>query len=163
VHAALDPAIQAASSDDRVAHIFDESHLRLRRIDQDLEDLSSTELAAPLPATESFVGYINEASKENPVSLIGVLYVKEGATNGNKFIAKKLRATMGLAPDQAMGYLDPHGADQRRCWNAFKVALNELDLTEQEQEDCVAAAQETFRMVINISNQIPVEKEVAAT
>ena len=164
VHAALDPALEsAASSDDRVAQIFDQSHLRLGKVDQDLEDLSSTELAEPLPATESFVTYINKAQQENPVSLIGVLYVKEGATNGNKFIAKKLRETMGLAPDKAMGYLDPHGTDQRRCWNAFKVELNELDLDDQEQDHCVDAAQETFRMVMNISKQIPVAEAANTT
>ena len=150
IHATLDPALQAAADlDERVAEIFDESHLRLGRIDQDLKDLAHDDTSDPLPATEQFLSYINEKREVNPTSLIGVLYVKEGATNGNKIVAKKLREKM------AMGYLDPHGKDQRLRWNAFKVKLNELNLTDQEQEECVSVAQETFRMVMDVSKQMP--------
>ena len=156
IHATLDPALQsAAKTDDRVAHIFDESHLRLGRIDQDLKDLSHTGTEEPLPATQHFVRYINEMAENTPASLIGVLYVKEGATNGNKIVAKRLREKMELDPDMAMGYLDPHGADQRRCWNAFKEKLNELELTDAEKDDCLDVAKETFQMVMDISKQIP--------
>jgi heme oxygenase len=156
IHEVLDPALKAASaSDARVGKIFNESHLRLHRIDQDLTDLSHDEVMDPLPATAHFLGYIKEMSEQKPASLIGVLYVKEGATNGNKIVAKRLRESMELDPGMAMGYLDPHGKDQRRCWTDFKGRLNELDLTDEEQEDCVAVAQETFRMVMDISNQIP--------
>ena len=156
IHATLDPALQAAAAvDERVDMIFNESHLRLGRIDQDLADLDHTELEEPLPATRHFLEHLNEMSEHKPASLIGVLYAKEGATNGNKIVAKRLRDSMGLDPDMAMGYLDPHGKDQRRCWTAFKETLNELDLTDEEQQDCVVVAQETFRMVMDISKQIP--------
>ena len=160
VHATLDPALtKAAEVDDRVADIFEEAHLRLGRVDQDLKDLECNDIADPLPATKRFVEYVSEMSKASPASLIGVLYVKEGATNGNKFVAKKLRETMNLGPNMAMGYLDPHGKDQRKRWNAFKESINKLDLSENEQEDCVAVAQETFRMVMDISMQIPAAEE----
>ena len=138
----------ASKQDERVGQIFHDAHLRLHRIDQDLKDLDCTELADPLPATSEFVEF-TEGLPESPALMIGALYVKEGATNGNKFIAKKLRETMGLDEGKAMGYLDPHGKDQRRCWNAFKEQLNELDLTEQEEEECLEVAQETFKMRMN--------------
>jgi heme oxygenase len=162
IHETLDPALSAAAaSDDRVASIFEEAHLRLGRVQQDLKDLESTEIADPLPATTKFLDYVKTMEASSPASLIGVLYVKEGATNGNKFVAKKLRDTMELGPDMAMGYLDPHGKEQRKRWNAFKETLNELNLTEDEQNDCVAVAQETFQMVMDISKQIPVVHEPA--
>ena len=162
IHATLDPALQAAADlDERVAQIFDDAHLRLERIEQDLKDLAHTDVPDPLPATEHFLGYINDKKEASPVALIGVLYVKEGATNGNKIIAKRLREKMELDPEMAMGYLDPHGKEQRRCWNNFKVKLNELNLSDQEQEECVAVAQETFRMVMDISKQIPEMDEAA--
>ena len=156
VHATLDPAIQdAANRCARMKHIFMEDHLRLDGIDQDLNDLDSSDLADPLPATEKFISYINEKREENPSSLIGALYVKEGATNGNKFIAMKLRETMELSADTAMRYLDPHGREQRKRWNDFKRTLNELDLTPQEEEECLDVAKETFRMVMDISKEMP--------
>ncbi len=157
IHAAFDPAIKhAAESDDRVARLFDESHLRLGRIDQDLADLDSTTIPEPLPSTQKFVEYIGHRLDAHPASLIGVLYVKEGATNGNKIVSKRLQRAMELKPDQAMRYMDPHGKDQRRNWNAFKKTLNELELSEQEQADCVQVAQETFQMVMDVSREIPV-------
>ena len=157
VHAAFDPAIKvAAEADNRVAQLFDDSHLRLGRIDQDLADLDSTAIAEPLPSTQKFVEYIGHRLNEHPASLIGVLYVKEGATNGNKIVSKRLQQAMELKSDQAMRYMDPHGKDQRRNWNAFKATLNELDLSEQEQADCVRVAQETFQMVMDVSREIPV-------
>jgi heme oxygenase len=163
IHETLDPALTAAAaSDDRVASIFQEAHLRLGRVQQDLKDLEAPEIADPLPATTKFLDYVKTMEATSPASLIGVLYVKEGATNGNKFVAKKLRETMELGPDMAMGYLDPHGKDQRKRWNAFKETLNELNLTEDEQSDCVAVAQETFQMVMDISKQIPVAHEPVA-
>ena len=155
VHSILDPGLEsAAESDSRVRQIFEKSHLRKLRIEQDLEDLGRSEIQDVLPSTLRFTTYINKMSEKSATSLIGFLYVKEGATNGNKFIAKKLRATMGLGDDKAMGYLDPHGEDQRRCWNAFKENLNQLDLTDDEQAECVEVAQETFRMVMDVSKEV---------
>lgn len=155
VHSILDPGLEsAAESDSRVSQIFEKSHLRKLRIEQDLEDLGCSEMQDVLPSTLRFTTYINKMSEKSATSLIGFLYVKEGATNGNKFIAKKLRATMGLGDDKAMGYLDPHGEDQRRCWNAFKENLNQLDLTDDEQAECVEVAQETFRMVMDVSKEV---------
>ena len=152
IHAELDPAYKAAANvDPRFKQIFDDSHLRSHRIEQDLADLNFSGSDAPRPATIDFVTYIKHCIENSPCSLIGVLYVKEGATNGNKFMAKKLRETLGLNDDAAMGYLDPHGKDQRKRWNAFKETLNKLELTDEEQESCVGVAKETFRMFMNIS------------
>ena len=163
LHTVLDPALQnAASRDPRVAHIFDESHLRLGRINQDLADLECDDPGEPLPSIARFNEYVNRKLEESPSSLIGVLYVKEGATNGNKFIAKKLRETLGLGEDKAMGYLDPHGKDQRRCWNAFKEQLNELELDQAEQEECLDAAKETFKLMMTVSQEIDATNQSVA-
>ena len=160
VHEVLDPALQtAAQTDPRLASILDETHLRLGHIDQDLADLDHDVEEDPLPATSAFVEFIHEQLERDPSSLIGVLYVKEGATNGNKIVAKKLQRNMGLEKKQAMGYLDPHGRHQRRRWNAFKVTLNELDLTSAEQAACVEVAQATFRMVMDVSRQVNEQRE----
>ena len=155
VHVALDPALQAAAeSDHRLASIFEPSHCRLELIEQDLKDLGAAPEGDPLPAVRDFVQAVNKRAGNNPVSLLGALYVKEGATNGNKIVAKRLQDSLELGDDKAMGYLDPHGKDQRRCWNAFKENLNGLDLTEDEQEECVAVARETFLMVMNASSEL---------
>ncbi|MCH2147785.1 MAG: biliverdin-producing heme oxygenase [Phycisphaerales bacterium] len=155
VHAALEPALTSASTgDNRIEKIFDEDHIRIGKIEQDLVDLEWEGDITPLPATERFVNYVHEKIDTNPIALVGVLYVEEGATNGNKYIAKKLIPALGLGEGKALGFLDPHGDEQRAKWNAFKETLNELDLTEEEEATCVESAQETFRMIMNISNEL---------
>lgn len=155
VHEVLDPALShAAEQDQRVTQIFDESHLRLPRIEADLADLDISLEQQPLPATQTFIDFIQSTATASPVSLIGALYVKEGATNGNKFVAKRLRESLNLKEGEAMRYHDPHGKDQRRKWNRFKELLNELGLSSDEEVACVKVAQETFRMVMNISREI---------
>ena len=155
IHEDLDPCLEeAASTDNRVSEIFNTTHKRLHRIEQDLIDLGTDSTDDPLPSTLKFKSYIKEKLHEAPYSLIGILYVKEGATNGNKFIAKKLRETMGLDHDKAMGYLDPHGKDQRKCWNKFKETLNELNLDESEEQNCVKVAQDTFQMFMDVSREV---------
>ena len=155
VHAVLDSLLEeAALRDSRINQIFDESHKRLWRIEEDLNDLECFEKPSMLSSTKSFTEFITNLFDTNPVSLIGVLYVKEGATNGNKFMAKKLRETLGLGDDKVMGYLDPHGAEQRKKWNQFKIQLNELELTETEESLCVSVAQETFRMMMNVTREM---------
>ena len=164
VHATLDPALDAAAaSDERLASIFQTTHHRLDLLDQDLVDLDADASEAPLPAITEFVEFVKSRSTDSPVSLLGALYVMEGATNGNKIVAKRLRDSIGLGDDKAMGYLDPHGQDQRRSWNTFKESLNELDLNEQEQDDCVVVARETFLMVMNASRQLDERTAPTAT
>jgi len=155
VHAALEPALSSASTtDSRIAKIFDDDHIRIGKIEQDLVDLEWEEDITPLPATDRFVNYVHEKIDTNPIALVGVLYVEEGATNGNKYIAKKLIPALGLGEGKALGFLDPHGDEQRTKWNRFKETLNELDLSEEEEATCVESAQETFRMIMNISNEL---------
>ena len=155
VHAALEPALSSASTNDsRIAKIFDDDHIRIDKIQQDLVDLEWEGDITPLPATERFVNYVHEKIDNNPIALIGVLYVEEGATNGNKYISKKLIPALGLEEGKALGFLDPHGDEQRTKWNRFKETLNELDLSEEEEATCVESAQETFRMIMNISSEL---------
>ena len=162
VHQVLDPALTAAAEQDaRVAHIFDESHLRLSRIESDLDDLNVPSGQEPLKATSTFINFVQDTASTSPVALIGALYVKEGATNGNKFVAKRLQNCLSLEDGQAMRYHDPHGKDQRRKWNGFKEQLNEIELTSEEQSACVQVDQETFRMVMNISKEIT--EQIAVT
>jgi len=155
VHAALEPVLRdAATRDHRLAGMLREEHFRLDKIDRDLRDLDASSDAPALPATRSFIEFVQKAGREAPLSLIGVLYVKEGATNGNKIVAKRLREALELPEACAMGYLDPHGPDQRRRWNDFKAGLDALALDEDERARCLEAARSTFRLFMDVSAQI---------
>lgn len=163
VHAAFEPLLRsAAKTEPRVAQLLCDDHYRLAKIDRDLADLSVGADAEPLDATRRFTDFITDAATKDPVSLVGVLYVKEGATNGNKVVAKRIRESLGLEPNVAMGYLDPHGADQRRRWTAFKASLDTLPLTDDEKSRCLEAARATFRLFMDLSSELDARKPAVA-
>lgn len=163
VHAAFEPLLRAAAATEpRVAQLLCEDHYRLAKIDRDLADLGADRDSAPLEATRRFTGFIADAATKDPVSLVGVLYVKEGATNGNKVVAKRIRESLGLGAGVAMGYLDPHGAEQRRRWTAFKESLDTLPLSGDEKSRCLDAARATFRLFMDLSAELEARRPAVA-
>ena len=155
VHRALDPLFrETASRAPQFAEMLHEDHFRLAKIEQDLADLGAEPTNSILPSTKQFVTYVSELAQKDPIAVIGVLYVKEGATNGNKIVAKRIREGLELGDGVAMGYLDPHGAEQRKRWMAFKEGLNNLELTAHEKERCVDAARAVFRLFIELSGEL---------
>ena len=155
VHRCLEPLYrEAAEREPRFAAMLHEDHFRLSKIERDLYDLVADPVEAVLSSSSRFNAYTTTAVRANPLSLLGVLYVNEGATNGNKIIAKRLRDQLGIAPATAMRYLDPHGQDQRPRWRAFKEGLDELVLTADERAQCLAAARATFRLHMDLTQQL---------
>ncbi len=146
---------EAASKDERFASIYDPAaHKRSALLHKDLEDLGVQEPSPPFDATSAFTTSVRNMLEGAPISVLGVLYVKEGATNGNKFVLKKIQTTLGLPEAHAVGYMDPHGMSQRKRWNQFKRDLNELALTEEEQQRCLEVARQSFQMFMDISSSV---------
>lgn len=163
VHQAIEPIMrESAAKEPRLGAMLLDSHYRVAKIEQDLADLGAAPLETKLGSTVKFIEFAQNAASTDPLSLVGVLYVKEGATNGNKIVAARIRKGLGLPETIAMGYLDPHGADQRRNWMAFKESLNNLDLTPEEEQRCLAAARATFELFMGLSAELAAQREVAS-
>lgn len=100
--------------------------------------------ASPEPGTAR---YINEiaAHADDALHLLGLHYVRLGACNGNRFVARSVRKSLGL-PDTGEGtrYLDPFGEAQRDKWVAFKDALDALPLTEDEADRVFAGTEAAY-------------------
>lgn len=156
VHAALDPALRThAATNPALQPIVSESHCRHALILQDLADLGVAPDSAPIHApTARFADYITTTAIEDPVSLVGILYVKEGATNGNKIIVKSIRQTLGLHESEASRYLDPHGPEQRKRWMAFKATLDTLPVNDEQKARIVNAARKTFELFADLSTDL---------
>ena len=155
VHRAVEPLFRdAAARESRFADMLHQNHFRVTKIEQDLLDLDAAPSDIVLPSAQRFIDSVTESADSDPLSLIGVLYVKEGATNGNKIVAKRIRDGLSLDGSVAMGYLDPHGADQRKRWTAFKGTLDSLDVSDGEQARCLEAARATFRLFMDLSAEL---------
>lgn len=103
-----------------------------------------------LPGTAALIEAVGEIESSSPVGLFGLHYVREGANNGNRFIAMKLRQAYGAGREQAEGfrYLDPYGAEQRPLWESFKERLNAFELSEAEKGAIVSAARQMFELIM---------------
>lgn len=89
-------------------------------------------------------------ARENPLALLGLHYVREGANNGNRYVAKKLRQVYEMAGDDGFRHLDPYGNEQRARWERFKSALDAQPFAPAQQDELVAAGREMYAAIIGI-------------
>lgn len=154
VHEAIEAALPAVAACGR-------GPARLAQLVAGKTDLLRADLAAlggpanqvtPTPPTLAFTELVRGAANLDPHALIGALYVLEGSTNGNRFIAARLRATWAEG-DRACAYLDAYGSDQPRRWAEFKVALDEIP-PDEHAAAIVGVARETFAAIRLMGDQI---------
>ncbi|MEZ5318383.1 MAG: biliverdin-producing heme oxygenase [Vicinamibacterales bacterium] len=147
-------AMAAGGSGTAMATVARAAEGKTARIRNDIAALGGTpEAAAPLPATRAFVERIARTASADPTALVGAIYVLEGSTNGNRFIAPRLADRLGLGPD-GCAYLLPYGEDQPRHWAAFKVALDGIDASGAPREAIVRLARETFDAIRLMGEQL---------
>jgi heme oxygenase len=156
VHATLDPILRSIPAEHPVfRELAVGQRLRYDPIRRDLDDLGVRhERFSVYAATRRFTAHLTEIAPADPAPLVGVLYVYEGATNGNKIIVKSVQRALGLPPGHACRYLDPYGPEQRRRWMAFKTQLDLLPLAEPQIAPVIAAAQRTFEFFAEVGAEL---------
>ncbi len=153
VHRALERELRACAGDPRFAAVKDEQYSEPHLL-ADLAYLGADAAAIrPLENTAALVATIERTARTSPVGLLGHHYVLEGSNNGNRFIAERLRKTLGLAGG-GLRYLDPYGEEQRAKWAQFKAEMNSLPFSGGDADSMVAAAQEMFDRVAGISREL---------
>lgn len=155
-HEGLESSLrEAVGGDAALGALVREHHYRLDQLRDDLNsfDIDSTDTAASV-ATARFALWTRRLAESRPVTLIGVLYVLEGSTNGGRYIARAIRRGLGLSGARGAAYLDPHGEEQAQRWGAFKETLDSLELDEPSQLAIIAGARETFAAIIAIMDDL---------
>lgn len=105
---------------------------------------------APKPGTTRFVEHIG-AHGAHPLHILGLHYVRLGACNGNRFVARKLRAVFGIEHESdGMRALDPFGESQRALWQAFKDRLDAMDLSGSERDELSGGVRAAYVLTINL-------------
>ncbi len=87
----------------------------------------------PESGTQRYIDDI-AARRDDALHLLGLHYVRLGACNGNRYVARSVRKTLDLPACEGTRYLDPFGEAQREKWYAFKGALDALPLTPDEAD-----------------------------
>lgn len=151
---ALEDALSAAP-EPRLARVFQPHHRRLANFDADLAALGvPLDQRDPLAETLAECNRIASLARQTPIALLGVLYVLEGSTNGGQFLARPLAKALGLPPGVGTSALNPHGARTRELWQAFRNAIDSLELAPEEVDAIIAAARETFEAVSRTMNAV---------
>jgi heme oxygenase len=134
--------------------LIDDAQFQAPYLEADLAHLGVTPGSIdPLPQTGEAIRLVTEASDSDPLMLLGLHYVREGANNGNRFIAKKLRVVLGLE-DGGSAYLDPYGDAQPGRWAAFKRTLDEQDFTPEQRDRLVQAARAMFLAIMSVNDGV---------
>jgi heme oxygenase len=154
-YGALEHALsEARSVEARIAAVVQPHHLRTEDLQEDLEHFAvKTAEIKPNEATQELINRIKAVAQDRPLALLGMHYVLEGSNNGNHFIAKNIRKAYGLT-EAGTRFLDPYGDAQRQRWAEYKQAMSELDLTADECDTMLAAAQDMFRAIGQISEAL---------
>jgi len=94
---------------------------------------------------------LGRIAASDELALLGMRYVLEGSNNGNRFIARAIRAGLPGAPTR---YLDPYGEAQRPRWVQFKADMDAVGFEAGQQDRIVAAAQEMFAAIGALSREL---------
>ncbi|MEO0511506.1 MAG: biliverdin-producing heme oxygenase [Planctomycetota bacterium] len=155
VHRTLDARLIAArSASPAIDKLVLDTHLFGDHFAADLEHFGiDPDAVSPTLAAEAFIGLIDEVEAADPTLLLAIHYVRLGASNGNRYVAKKIRPALGLEEiDSAPGtrHLDPFGPEQRGIWDAFKRELDQWSFTDEQRTALVDTARRVFGAVMAI-------------
>jgi heme oxygenase len=131
----------------RLAAVWDDSLRKLPLIDQDLGyfqryGVPQTPVAV---VRASLVGQaVRRRAHDDPVSLLGYLYVLEGSTLGGLILRDQIARAFDLEGPGGLAYVSSYGAATVSRWRGFIRRMNGALVDPAEQERAVAAAAEAF-------------------
>ncbi|MCA9273973.1 MAG: biliverdin-producing heme oxygenase [Phycisphaerales bacterium] len=138
--------------------LVDDAQLQGPYYDADLKHFGSKAATEPSPGV---VALCKDIEKADPLTLLGLHYVREGANNGNRYVAKKLRAAWGVEGSDGFRSLDPYGEDQRPRWETFKTTLDAQPFSEMEKARLVEAGRLMFTRIMAIHDDLANQLELA--
>ncbi|MFG0300082.1 MAG: biliverdin-producing heme oxygenase [Phycisphaerales bacterium JB047] len=153
INTTLDAALRdAVKADPRVSELVLEEQMLSPYIAEDLAyfgvDIDSIE---PTSGTARYIEHIN-SNRENPLHLLGLHYVRLGACNGNRFVARVVRKVYALGESEGTRYLDPFGEKQRVGWVEFKAALDAMPFNDDEQDTVFEGTRAAYLYAINMDH-----------
>lgn len=135
--------------------VIDDEQFQSARYEADLADLGVDRGALrATPGTRTAIELVDRTEDTRPADLLALHYVREGANNGNHYVAKKLAHVWGQTGRAGLSHLDPYGKDQRRRWNAFKAQLDGFAMSEDQKRSLVRTGREMFQAVMAIHRDV---------
>jgi len=155
IHSRLEAELKRAfEKEPRLSQVINDEQMQEGHLLADLNHFKvQPKELEPLHATEHFLAVISKAASKLPLSLLGFHYVLFGSKHGGKFIAKNLSQVHHLN-GAGTKYFDPYGDEFMPYWRSFVEKMNELEPTDDEMEQIVQAAKDTFVAVGEIGREM---------
>ena len=141
-----------------LAHYIEEEHGHEQWILEDLaacgEDPEAARTSRPLPATQGMVDYVyGYIRQRNPVGLLGMVHVLEGASSALATRAAQALARSLALPAAALTYLASHGSLDQAHVKFFEALVNGLPA--RDQAAVLEVAQEVYRLYADLFRGLP--------
>jgi len=91
-----------------------------------------------------FAGNENLPVINNQSQAFGALYVMEGSTLGGKIIAAMLQKHLNFNNDEGLSFFNSYGDNAMQMWAIFKLVLNNVAKTGENETEVIFTANETF-------------------
>jgi heme oxygenase len=155
IHKRLEEHLAAlAKKDAAVAETVTESQMQVPFLQQDLEFFGAdTERIHATPATKWLLERIDEKAQQG-TAVLGSHYVLLGSKHGGKYIAHSLQSKFQLTEGKGAVYFDPYGPTFMQIWKSFANGMNELPLSEDDENTMITAAREMFEGVGRLSEEM---------
>jgi len=146
IHGVLENEI-VSSKDNRVAAIWDDELKKLPLLEEDLKFFESrvvSDASTSIDAALAMTGKIRLRGIENPVTLLGYLYVFEGSTLGNSMHKPDIVATYHLDDLDGCRYYSSYQDQVPGHWNRFSKKMNGILDEASLHDQIVESAREAF-------------------
>ncbi len=154
VHAVLERAV-TQSADARLAAVASATSPKLPLIVADLERLDVAQTPSITPAIHAALdcGAAILRRAENPLSLLGTLYVLEGSQRGGDVLRKAYAQCLAVPADQ-LSYWGCYRQDTQARWAQFTLSLNALTCDEGDVAAVTDAAVRAFEWFTRICSAL---------
>lgn len=148
IHDHLEDAM-AQSDDARVRSVWRDDLAKAPLLQRDVSCFADV---APTPQpvldeVDAYAAALRRVANEDPVALLGHLYVFEGSTLGATILRKHVAEMYDITTETGMAYYTPYGNEVMPHWKAFKARMNDAITEPDDQDRVVAAANDAFRRI----------------
>ncbi|MEI8029390.1 MAG: biliverdin-producing heme oxygenase [Comamonadaceae bacterium] len=146
VHGVIEPAL-ASSRDKRIASVWHADMGKLHLLQKDLdyfEPRTVADIKEAVQAALKTAAELRVQSLEEPLALLGWLYVLEGSTLGAQVVSPMVARALVLSGEDGLVYLHSYGAAVRQHWAQYQQRMNALHLSAPERAQMIAAANDLF-------------------
>ena len=163
IHAAFEKEV-CDSNHPELQSVWKDSMSKLPPLLVDLESLHATEIEDIPKAIDAMldtIKFIRLCSAENPLYLLGVMYVLEGSTLGGAILKELVLKNFNFQYDSGVLFLGHYKKQKLQNWEEFKARVNSLNLNQIEHSAILETAIDFFHKIQSIFQHLyPISKTI---